>query len=138
MRCQACEGTAAPSTGSGLSMRSAAPPPRRPFCRYPAHGIQHAVRRIHAVQVLRHFRAQKSAGYRMFRIPLDLRGAATLYGDQHSASVGAVVGTRGMDHLFHIFTVSIIEANGGCSTKGIGAASDALILSEKDPDAYLI
>src|SRR6202162_2423698 len=85
--------------GSRLSMRSEAPLRRPPFCRNPAHGIQHAVRRIHAVQVLRHFRTQKSACYRMPRIPLNLRGAATLYGDQHSASVGAVVRTRGMDHL---------------------------------------
>jgi hypothetical protein len=45
----------------------------------------------------------------MPRVPLNLRGAATLYGDQHSASVGAIVRTRGMDHLFHIFSISIIR-----------------------------
>lgn len=34
-------------------------------------------------------------------IALDLGGAAVLYGDQHTAGVGAIVRARGMDDVFH-------------------------------------
>jgi hypothetical protein len=63
-------------------------------------------------------------------IALNPGGAAILNRNQHTARIRAIVRTRGMDDLLHIFNCSIITANGGCNTKGIRAFSDALDLLE--------
>jgi hypothetical protein len=82
------------------SMRSEAPLPRNTLGRNPAHRMQHAVRRIHAVQILRHLRTQKSARHRMLGIALDPGRLAILNRDPHAASIGTIVRTRGMDNPF--------------------------------------
>jgi len=85
-----------------LNRWSEAPLPRhRPLCSNPPHGIQHAVRRVHAIQILRHFGAQESTRDRMRRIALDLSRPPVLHGDQNSASIRAIMGTSGMNHFLH-------------------------------------
>jgi hypothetical protein len=69
--------------------------------RNPPHGIQHPIRRIHTIQILSHFRTQESARHRMIWIALDFGGAAIFHRDQHSASIGAIMRTRGMDNFLH-------------------------------------
>jgi hypothetical protein len=75
------------------------------FCyslrRNPPHRIEHPIRRINAIQILRHFPAQESPRHRMPWIALNLRGTAIFHGDQNAASIRAIVRTRGMDDLFH-------------------------------------
>src|SRR5947209_13933084 len=67
----------------------------------PSHGIHDALRRIHAVQILRHLRTQESASDWMFRIALNPCSAPVLNRDQHAASIGAIVRTRSFDNLLH-------------------------------------
>src|SRR5580698_3603165 len=66
----------------------------------PAHGIQHAVRRVHAVKILGDFSAQKSASHGMRRITLYPRSTAVVDGDQDATGVGTIVGTSGVDGAF--------------------------------------
>src|SRR5256885_5346915 len=67
----------------------------------PSHGIHDALRRIHAVQILRHLRTQESASDWMFRIALNPCSAPVLNRDQHAASIRAIVRTRRFDNLLH-------------------------------------
>jgi 4'-phosphopantetheinyl transferase EntD len=56
------------------------------------HRMEHAVGRVNAVKVFRDFGAQKSPGYWMRRIALQLdRAAKIIDGDQNSARIGAIV-----------------------------------------------
>ena len=66
-----------------------------------AHGIQQAPRRIHPVQIFRHFGAKKSPRHRMARVTLDLGGSAIFHGDLHPASIGTIMRARGIDLLLH-------------------------------------
>src|SRR5260370_36032502 len=47
-----------------------------PLRLHPSHRIQHAIRRVHAVQILGDFGAKESAGNGMLGIALDFGGAA--------------------------------------------------------------
>ena len=82
-----------------LAARSAAR--HGPLRTNPPHRVQHPIRRIHPVQILRHLRAQKPARHRMLRITLNLCRTPVLHGDQDPASVGTIVRTRGMHDLLH-------------------------------------
>ena len=73
----------------------------RPFRSNPPHRIQHAVRRVHAIQILRDLRAQKPARHRMRRITLNLGRAAVVDRDQDTASVRTIMRTGGVDNFFH-------------------------------------
>src|SRR5664280_3434551 len=73
----------------------------RALWRRPPHGMENPVRRIYTVKVFRNFRAQKTASDGMLGIALDLGRASILHRDEHGASVGAIVWTGGVDHLFH-------------------------------------
>jgi len=107
-----------------LSMRSEAPPfSRRTLGPNPSHGIQNASRRVHAIQILGHFRTQKSPRHRMLRIALNFRSPPILNRDQHSTSIRTVVRTRGMDDLFRHGT--IIE----CPSTRVSSASEKKALS---------
>src|SRR6185369_16233265 len=53
--------------------------------------VEHTIGRIYAIDVLRYLRAQKSAGYRMRRIPLDLHRTPILHRDEHTAGVRTIV-----------------------------------------------
>jgi hypothetical protein len=92
-------------------MRSEAPRPRgHSLLHDPPHRIQHPLRRIHAIQILRDFRAQKSARHRMVGVALNLRGSPIFDRDEHSASIGAIVRTRGMDNLLHdLFDYTVLS-----------------------------
>ena len=79
-----------------LSMRSEASPSLR---RDPSHRIEHAIRRVDPIEILRHFRAQKSPRHRMRRIALNLRRPPIFDCDQHSASIRAIVRTGGVNDL---------------------------------------
>src|SRR5262249_49426366 len=69
---------------------------------HPAHGIQHAVGRIDAIQVLRHLGAQKPARDRMIRVSLDPgRFALLIYRDENTTRIGAIMGANGMDGFGH-------------------------------------
>src|ERR1039457_4377794 len=68
----------------------------------------HPIRRIHAIQILRHLGTQKPARNRMLRIALNLRGPPVLDGDQHPASIRTVVRTSGMDDLLHRFDYTVL------------------------------
>jgi hypothetical protein len=67
----------------------------------PAHRIEHPFRRIHPVQILGHFGAKKPARHGMRRIPLNPSCAPILDCDQHSARVGTIVGTGGVNNFLH-------------------------------------
>jgi hypothetical protein len=57
-----------------------------PFRRNPAHGIEHAIRRVHAIEVLRDFGAQKTTRHRMRGIAAQARCAPEIIDtDQDSA-----------------------------------------------------
>jgi len=86
---------------------------------HPPHRIGHPIRRVHPIQILGHLRAQETACHRVCRVPLNPRSAPIFHGDQHPASIGAVMWARGMDDLLHNFNLSIIRASGACNTKGI-------------------
>src|ERR1035437_818459 len=70
----------------------------------------HPIRRIHAIQILRHLGTQKPARNRMLRIALNLRGPPVLDGDQHPASIRTVVRTSGMDDLLHRFDYTVLSS----------------------------
>src|SRR5258706_87027 len=101
---------------------------RNPLRSYPPRRIQHSVRRIHPVQILRYLPAQKSPRHRMPRVPLNLRRPPVLDGDQYPASIGAIVRTRGMDNFFHNFNLRSVDYKGGqlLQHKGHPHISDAL------------
>src|SRR6266700_7236979 len=65
--------------------------------------IQHPVRRIHAVKILRHLGTQESARDRMRRIALNLDRFPVVHCDEHPASVRAIMGTGGVNYLLHDF-----------------------------------
>src|ERR1019366_10318113 len=71
----------------------------RALRRCPPQGMENPVGRIDTVKVFRNFRAQETASYGMLGIALDPGGAPVLHRDEHGASVGAIVRTRGVDHL---------------------------------------
>src|SRR6266852_2888591 len=56
-----------------------------PLRLHPSHRIQHAIRRVHAVQILGDFGAKESAGNGVPGITLNLGGAAVFDGDQDAA-----------------------------------------------------
>src|ERR1700687_5192379 len=72
-----------------------------PLRLHPSHRIQHAIRRVHAVQILGDFGAKESAGYGMLGIALNFGGAAVFDSDQDAAGVRAVVRAGGMDDALH-------------------------------------
>ncbi len=94
-----------------LSMRSAAPLQcgagalsrvcLRSLGSYPSHRIQHATRRVHAVQIFGDFRAKESAGNGVFWIALNLDGAAVFNGDQNAAGVRTIVRAGGVNDALH-------------------------------------
>ena len=69
--------------------------------RGPSHGIQHAIRRVHPVQILRHLGAQKSARHRMRRITLNPRGAPVLDRNQHTTRIRTIMRAGGMNDFLH-------------------------------------
>ena len=71
-----------------------------PLRRNPPHGIQHPIRRINPIQILRDLGAEKSPRHRMLRIALNFSGAPIFYRDQHPASIGTIVRTGGVDDVF--------------------------------------
>jgi alpha-pyrone synthase len=76
-----------------------APALERPLChtRLPAHRIQHAIRRIHALKIFRHLAAQEAPRHRMPGIACDFhRTPHGIHGHQHGARIGAVVRTDRM------------------------------------------
>ena len=73
----------------------------RSLRRDPPHGIQHPVRRVHAVQILGHFRAQESTRHGMRWVTLHLGRTAIFHCDQDSARVRAIVRASGVDNLLH-------------------------------------
>ncbi len=97
-------GAGAPARVRGASRGS--------FRRNRPHRIQHPIRRIHPIQILRHLGAQKPARNRMLRIPLNPRRPPILHGNQNPASIGAVVRTSGMDDLFHRVIIGETESAG--------------------------
>ena len=68
-----------------------------------SHRIQHPVRGINTIEIFCDLGAQKSAGYGMCGVPLDIHRPSVIDGDQYTTSVRAVVRTRGMDYLLHDF-----------------------------------
>src|SRR6266853_3842691 len=78
---------------SGVGRRSLRP--------HPSHRIQHAIRRVHAVQILGDFGAKESASNGMLGIALDFSRAAVFDSDQDAAGVRAVVRAGGMDDVLH-------------------------------------
>src|SRR5260370_4024858 len=58
---------------------------------HPSHGIQHAIWRVHAFQILRAFGPKESAGNGMLRIALNFGGAPVIAGDHDAAAVIAVL-----------------------------------------------
>ena len=64
--------------------------------------MENPVGRIDTVKVFRNFRAQKTASDGMLGIALDPGRASILHRDERGASVGAIMRTRGVDHLFHV------------------------------------
>ena len=73
----------------------------RPFSADPFHRIQRAIRRIHAVQILRHLGAKKSPSYRVRRVALDSHGPVICDRNEDAAGVGTIVRTSGMDNFRH-------------------------------------
>jgi hypothetical protein len=63
--------------------------------------MHHAIGRVDAIKIFRHFRAQKAARYRVRGIALHSRGPAIFHGNQNSAGVRAIVRANGMDDLLH-------------------------------------
>src|SRR5262249_36260332 len=61
------------------------------------HRVENPIRRIYAVDVLRHLRAQKSARHGMSGVSLNLRGSPVFHGDKHAAGIRAVMRTSGMN-----------------------------------------
>ena len=71
------------------------------FGGYSPHGIEDAVWRVHAIQILRYFGAKKAAGDRVIGVPLNLCGSSVFDRDENPTGVGAVVGTGRMHHCLH-------------------------------------
>src|SRR5690242_15370072 len=69
--------------------------------RDPLHRVQNPVRRVHAIQVLRDFRAKKPARHGMSRVALNFRRTPIFNGNQNSAGIGTVVGAGGVNNAFH-------------------------------------
>src|SRR5437588_6115002 len=63
--------------------------------------MREPVRVIRPLQILRHFRAEKSLRHRMVRIARDANGAAILDRDEHQAGVRTIVRTDGADDFGH-------------------------------------
>src|SRR6185503_4656949 len=62
-----------------------------------SHRIEHALRVVDAFEVSSDFSAEKALGSRMIGIAADFRSSAVLDFDEHSASVGAIVRTGGVN-----------------------------------------
>src|SRR5271165_227299 len=90
----------------------------RPLSPNPPHRIEHPIRRIHPIQILRHLGAQKAPRHRMLRIPLNPRGPPLLNSNQHPARIGTVVRTRGLNNLLH----KLVRLY-GASPKGVRPAA---------------
>ena len=89
----------------------------RPFRLYPSHGIQHAIRRVHAVQILGDFCAKESVGNGVLGIALNFGGAAIFDGDQDAAGIRAVVRAGSVDNALHARIIGIISPAGHRDTE---------------------
>src|SRR5258708_17583012 len=65
------------------------------------HRIQHTIWRVNPIQIFRHLRTKKPARDWMRRIALDLHRLAIVHRNQDSASIRAIMRTRGMNYFFH-------------------------------------
>src|ERR1039458_2197999 len=70
----------------------------------------HPIRRIHAIQILRHLGTQKPARNRMLRIALNLRGPPVLDGDQQPATTRTVARPSGPEELLHRFDYTVLAS----------------------------
>src|SRR5436305_11006926 len=62
----------------------------KPLGPHPPHRVQHSIRRIYPIQILRHFGAQKPPRDRMRRVALYLDRLAIVHRDQDSARIRAI------------------------------------------------
>ena len=69
--------------------------------RNPSHGIQQAIGRVHAIQVLGYLAAEKSTSDRMIRVALHARSPSILNRNQDGAGIGAVVRAGGVNNAGH-------------------------------------
>src|SRR3984957_3193150 len=83
-------------------------PRRRPLRHNSPHGIQHPIRRIHAIEIFRHLGTQKPPLHRMLRIALNLGGPPVLHSDEQPGGIRTIVRTRGMDDLLHRFDYTLV------------------------------
>src|SRR5208337_1705616 len=96
---------------SGGRPRPSFPQRSAPFRFRSYHRIKHALRRVHAVQILGDFRTQESARDRVFAIALNLRGPSVFDGDQHAAGIRAIVRAGGMDDALHSSDYKVKRVN---------------------------
>ena len=75
----------------------------RPLRPHPPHGIQHSIRRVHPIEILRHLGTQKSARHGVRRIALNPRRPTVFNRDQDATGVRTVVRTGSMNNFFHSF-----------------------------------
>ena len=68
---------------------------------YATHGVEHTIRRIDAVEILRYLGAKESLGNGVLRIALYLCRPAVVDGDEHSTGIRTVVRAGGVDYGFH-------------------------------------
>jgi hypothetical protein len=69
--------------------------------RNPSHGMQQAIRRVHAIQVFGYFAAEKSASDRMIRVPRHASSPSILNRNQDGTGIGAVVRAGGVNNAGH-------------------------------------
>ncbi len=69
--------------------------------RNPSHGIQQAIGRVHAIQILGYLAAEKSASDRMIRIALHASSPSILNRNQDGAGIGTVVRAGGVNNAGH-------------------------------------
>ena len=83
-----------------------------------AHGIQHAVGRVDAVEILGNFGAEESAGDGVSGIALNFGGAAIFDGNENAAGIGTIVRAGGVDYALHVVIIKLgFLHHGGTETR---------------------